>query len=78
MCVLGDAQLFSFYAKLFDPRKQLCLRGPTYEQIQFANSTVCLGEAVRFCRDFRILPQLLTRGDIVFVAVVLATGASLC
>lgn len=60
-------QVFNFYARLFDPRKQLCLRAPTYAQIAFANSTICLGEAVRFARDFRILPQLLTRGDIVCV-----------
>ena len=60
--------VFNFYARLFDPRKQLCLKCPTYAQIRFANDTICLGEAMRFARDFRVLPQLLTRGDIQCVA----------
>lgn len=39
----------------------------TFDEIKLANETLCFGELLGFARDFELVPQLITKGDLMYV-----------
>ena len=58
---------FEFYAKLQSPNQQMATRNVTYELMCFANETLSFHELVVWMRDFKVVPTLLTRGELRFL-----------
>lgn len=56
--------MFDFYAKIQNPAQQLGVHAPTYDEIAFANSTLSFYELVVLCRDFSIIPALLSKDEL--------------
>ena len=59
--------IFYFYARLQGSAQQLGVDAPTFEQIQWASNTLSFMELVMFCRDFSIIPTLLSKDELRFV-----------
>jgi hypothetical protein len=58
--------IFAFYAALFPPKRQLGIKDIAFKEISFANSTIGIGELIFFAADFKLSPQLLSRGMVTF------------
>lgn len=59
--------IFDFYAALFPPQKQTGKKAPSYDDIRVANTTLCYGEALHMCKDFHLIPHLMTSGDLTYI-----------
>ena len=56
--------VFDFYSKLQTPAHQLAQRGVTYEEIQNCNERLSLFELLQWCRDFGLVPSLVSKQDL--------------
>lgn len=59
--------IFYFYSRLQDSAAQLATEGPTFEQILWASNTISFQELALFCRDFSIIPTLLSKDELRFI-----------
>jgi hypothetical protein len=61
------ASIFYFYAKLQNPVTQMQKQSLTYDEIHIANETLSFYELLLLCRDFEILPKLITKEELKFL-----------
>lgn len=61
------AMAFSFYAKILDPRVATGHYYPSFQDIERAAETMTFTELLAFCWDFKIVPQLISRGDLRYI-----------
>lgn len=59
--------IFYFYSRLQDSAAQLSTEAPTFEQILWASNTMSYMELSLFCRDFSIIPTLLSKDELRFI-----------
>lgn len=59
--------IFAFYSKMQIPSAQLAQRGITYEEIKNCNERISLFELLTFCRDFGIVPRLISKQNVNFI-----------
>ena len=57
----------NFEAKFQSPVDQLGINSLTYDQITTANETLSFFELLVFCRDFKLIPRLLTKEELKFL-----------
>lgn len=58
------AQIFAFYKKLQSPGSQLARKGLSYEEISGCNETMSFFETLWFCRNFNVVPALISKNDL--------------
>lgn len=59
--------IFGFYSKMQIPSAQLAQRGITYEEIKNCNERISLFELLTFCRDFGLVPRLISKQNVNFI-----------
>ncbi|KAJ1448598.1 hypothetical protein M885DRAFT_538627 [Pelagophyceae sp. CCMP2097] len=59
--------LFDFYAKLQTPQAQMAQKALTYAEIQHCNERLSFFEMLCFCRDSRIVPDLVPKQTLDYV-----------
>ena len=59
--------IFYFYSRLQDSGAQLGTEAPTFEQILWASNTLSFQELTLFCRDFSVIPTLLSKDELRFI-----------
>ena len=59
--------VFRHYARLFNARKALRQRSPTYQDIHRANSTLVYGELYCFATDFGLCPGIISKGELYYL-----------
>lgn len=59
--------IFGFYSKLQMPGAQLAQRGVTYEEIKNCNDRISFFELLTLCRDFGMIPGVVSKQNLQFV-----------
>lgn len=59
--------VFGFYGKLQTPAAQLAQGGLTYEEIRNCNNRLSFFELLSFCRDFAVIPDLVTKQNLEYI-----------
>lgn len=59
--------VFGFYGKLQTPAAQLAQGGLTYEEIRNCNNRLSYFELLSFCRDFGVVPDLVTKQNLEYI-----------
>jgi hypothetical protein len=65
----GVASAFGFYSQLFSAAKQMATRSAAVstEDAERADSTMSIGELCFLLRDFKVMPQLISRAELFFI-----------
>lgn len=59
--------IFFFYSKLQGAAAQLGVHAPTMDEIMWSSNTISFYELTLFCRDFNIIPALLSKDEMRFI-----------